>query len=312
VIHLNACGRSASFEGDEPARATARAATAGWRELPTAHPLRALHTLDSRPAMIVTPAVPGIDGPSGLLAAHPDADVVVVHELITARYGPELAAQFVAMVELTLGMQTGSAAAAPRPVRESAASSFRAPSFRASDVFHVRLTESAAEVTNRTRHPIRVRLGLGDRRAPAQVLATWQSLVRPGASAEVGLDDAPALAGIARPAAELRHFSHDSAEVFEGGDLRVLRIELAVAGTDDEAQPDGAPREFPAGNGLDFSLTARELQRLADPASVPAVLPDYAPPPAPPPGQRDPLGALTTALGVAAGAVSSVRSEPGS
>lgn len=305
VIHLNGRGTAASIHSGAPARAAARAGVTDWYEQAHPHPERTLHTLDSRPSVIVVPAVGGAGELTRLAAAHHDADIVVVHDRVADNHGGALARQIFAMVELALGVSSAAAAPAATPPPRPPSLD---PAIRASDVLHVRLTDTGVEVTNRTAQHIGVRLGIGDGRSPDAVLATLENHLPPGDSRATLLDGAPALDGLARPAAVLRHWSHGSAEVYEGGDLRVLRIQLVLGGPDDEP---GQPREFSVGNGLDFSLTARELRSLDRTAPQPQVLPAPAPA-APPAPSHDLLEALSAAAAVAAGALSSARTAPGS
>ena len=295
VVHLNGRGRAASLHTATPARHAARAAT-GWHEVAAPRPGRVLATLDSRPAIIVVPAVPTFGDLNDLVAAHPDADVVVLRDTVAQEHGPAVAQQIFAMVELSLGV----AAALPDSGEPAGPRASTRSPFRASDVLHVRLTDSAVEVTNRTAQPIVVRVGLGDRREPNTVLATVQNALDPGTHQRTPFDGAAALDGVRSPRAELRHWSHGDAEVYEGGHLRVLRIQ-ATLGDDQNFLT------LPVGNGLDFSLTARELRALDPSREAVEVLPEPAPP-APLVHSVDLLGRLSDALAVAAVALSPVRS----
>ncbi|GIF62513.1 hypothetical protein Ais01nite_05480 [Asanoa ishikariensis] len=127
---------------------------------------------------------------------------------------------------------------------------------RASDVIHVRLTDIAVEVTNRTRQRVRMRVTLG---SATDAHAVFETRLGPDESHTEPTDAVPAVAALTPPSAVLRHWSHESAEVYEGGDRRIVRVETSLLDADDHvlvARTDEPP------NGLSFSITARDLKAL--------------------------------------------------
>lgn len=145
------------------------------------------------------------------------------------------------------------------------------PAIRASDVVHVRLTDGAVELTNRTAQHVAVRITLGSQRDPSHARAEFTAQLRPGAAYVEPTAAVPAIADLTAPAAVLRHWSHGSAQVYEGGERRILDVEVAIR---DDAGTTVASQVYPAGNGLDFSLTARALGRLVGSPPARPVLPE--------------------------------------
>lgn len=316
VVHLNGRGTPASaVHSGVAGRVLARSAAPEWREFAHARPERSLHTLTSRPGAVVAAVPPGSTAAARLVADHPDADVVLVVDRAHARHGATVAAQVAAMIELAFSLgapnaappdESGSAGvteadAAPPPAPISATPADPAadlPGIRASDVVHVRLTADALELTNRTAQRLRLRVALGSATAPDRVSAVFACElapreVRSEATALVG-----GLAGIAPPVAVLRHWSHESEEVFEGGEQRILEFGVAVL---DEAGAVRAERTYRPGNGLDFFVTARDLTALMGRPVTASVLPEPAAATATGSAPPDLLGALGTALAVGAG-----------
>lgn len=294
VEHLNGRGSSGSTnKGGIPARAAARSAVSDWRERATPTPERALHQISSRPAVLVCPVPPGSADASHIVAEHPDSDIFLLFDVAHARHGTYVAQQVASVVELALGLEVAQPAHAnpadaepsTGPVEtktERAANSAapvtgedaELPSVRASDVVHARLTGTAVEVTNRTRQQIRIRVGLGAAAVPTTVLAVFEAVLGPDESIAELTGSIAALEGLTSPQAVLRHWSHGSAEVYEGGDQRILQVEIAVLDRDGEVR---AQRIYDAPNGLDFSVTARILSGLVGNSIGAPVLPEPAP-----------------------------------
>ncbi|MBN0038892.1 hypothetical protein JN535_01735 [Cellulosimicrobium cellulans] len=313
VEHLNARGVAGSaIRTDAAGRAAARSATAAWHERADPRPERALRT-GRRPAAIVATLPPGSVDAARVVADHPDADVVLVLDRVHARHGAALARQVATMVEIAFDLATmlpedgsrstgadasGSAPKAPPPARTPPDG--LAP-LRASDVLHARLTDTAVEVTNRTRQNVRCRVVLGAAEAPDVGRAVLEVVLGPDASSTEPTAGVGAVADLAPPTAVLRHWSHTSTEVYEGGDLRILQVELDVL---DATGAVRATRAYDAGNGTDFAVTARDLGSLLGRASARPVLPDPAPSPVVPvPAPDDLLATFARSLAVGATAL---------
>lgn len=295
VEHLNGCGTSGSAVHSAIAsRSAARASVNGWRERPAPRPERALHALSSRPALIVLPVSPGNLTASEVVGDHPDADIVLVFDAAHARHGAAVAQRVASMVELALGVTL----ALPEELPESSLASRRTseppvaravaveatvgmpdsaatlPEVRASDIIHVRLTDTALELTNRTRQRIGLRITLGCATEPRRVRAVFETLLEADQSSAEPTSSVAAVADLAAPTAVLRHWSHGDAEVYEGGDRRILTVDVMVL---DARREVGARREFDVPNGLDFAVTARDISALIGRADATVVLPDPAP-----------------------------------
>ncbi|GGM63144.1 hypothetical protein ACFFX1_14335 [Dactylosporangium sucinum] len=301
VEHVNGRGAAASAaQPGIPARAGLRAAVVQWRERAEPRPERSLHTLSARPAVIVMAVPPGSAEAPAVVAAHPDADVVLVFDAVHARHGAEVARQVAALIELAAGVGQSAPAARPAPPAPSVAP----PAVRASDVIHLRLTDTALELTNRTRERVRLRVTLGSTAAPGEPRAAFETQLRPQECHAEPMSAAPGMAELTPPTAVLRHWSHGSAEVYEGGERRILRVEASVLDPDDRVR---ATRTYDATNGLDFSVTARDLEALLGGRAElfaevrPRAVPD-------PP--RDVLAALESALRVGATALAVLDRPP--
>ncbi|HEX8518462.1 MAG TPA: hypothetical protein VF667_02605 [Pseudonocardia sp.] len=305
VEHLNGRGAAGSAaHGGLPARAAARASAPGWRERAEPRPERALRVLPSRPAVVVVPVPPGSAGAPAVVEDHPDADVVLVFDAVHARHGAAVAQQVGSVVEMALGVELslpgGGAppARGPRtvPVPPARAAPGGPPAIRASDVVHVRLTDTALELTNRTRHRVRLRATLGSASDPDRARAVFEATLEPGGSRSAPTRSVAALAGLDPPVPVLRHWSHTSAAVYEGGDRRIVRVETAVL---DTAGGVRAVRTDDAPNGLDFAVTARDLAALVGQGAG-AALPEPAPVRTAPRLGRDLFAAFASALAVGA------------
>jgi hypothetical protein len=314
VEHVNGRGSQGSaVHSNLPARAAARAGATQWRERVEPRPERSLHGLVSRPAVIVVPVPPGSADAATVIPAHPDADIVLVFDAAHARYSATVARQVARMVELAFGVETSLAGqeTASRPARSGPATgrSISAgplggpaattterigslPAIRASDVIHVRLTDTALELTNRTSHCVRLRIALGSAAEPGQVHAVFEARLEPGVSLAEPTD---AVADLAPPTRVLRHWSHESAEVYEGGDRRILRVEASVLAADGRIH---AAHAYEARNGLDFSVTAGDLKALLGSEAARAFHFDVAPSRVVTPPPRDLFVAFESALTV--------------
>lgn len=333
VEHVNGRGAAGSaLHSGLPARAAARTAVTDWREIANPRPERSLHRLSSRPSLLVVSVPPGSADAAALVADHPDADIVLVFDAVHARHGAEVARQVGSMVELALGVELsgpedetpdvpGAPSVEDRPsgdgAREggaltragndsvtrsdpprSAAPAEALPPVRASDVIHVRLTDTALELTNRTRQRVRCRIGLGSTEATEGARAVFSAPLDPGEAHVEPTGSIAEIAGLATPEPVMRTWSHSRAEVYEGGERRIRYVEITVL---DETGSECATRTYPAPNGLDFSLTGRDLATLL--GREPAVTVPTRPAPARAPAVSAPdiLAALRSALDTGAG-----------
>ncbi|MEV4510687.1 hypothetical protein AB0K00_17165 [Dactylosporangium sp. NPDC049525] len=309
VEHLNGRGSQGSAgHADLPARAAARAGATQWRERAEPRPERALHGLVTRPAVIVVPVPPGSADAAAVIAAHADADVVLVFDAAHARYSATVAREVARTVELAFGVETSladrqstdrparSAPATEKPVPAGAPAATERigefPAIRASDVIHVRLTDTTLELTNRTRHRVRLCVALGSAVEPGRARAAFETLLEPGMSLAEPTD---AVADLAPPTRVLRHWSHGSAEVYEGGDRRLLRVEASVLAADGRTH---ASRAYEPRNGLDFSVTAGDLKALLGSGAARTFQFDVAPPRVVARAPRDLFVAFESALSV--------------
>ncbi|GAA1856912.1 hypothetical protein ACFQZV_02975 [Microbacterium koreense] len=314
VVHLNGRGsRASAVHSGIAARVTLRSASTEWREFPHAHPERALHTLTSRPAAIVAAVPPGSVEAARLIVDHPDADVILVFDRAHARFGKGVAEQIGSIVELAFGVNlddddgeppadTVDTASVVEPtsgiedVADSATDDL--PPIRASDVVHVRLTSSTLELTNRTAQTLDVRVALGAASDPDVALAEFRATLAPGDTRIETTTDIPALRGIEPPHTVMRHWSHESEEVYEGGEQRIHAFQLEVRRTDGTV---AAARRFRPGNGLDFFVTARELTAVIGRPLARSILPEPDPGSAATAPPRDIMAALAAALAVGEG-----------
>ncbi|MET0811674.1 MAG: hypothetical protein ABWY03_01380 [Microbacterium sp.] len=306
VEHLNGRGTLASTTHSGIAgRVLARSAAPAWHELVFERPERSLHELTSRPAAIVASMPPGTLDAARLIADHPDADVFLVFDRAGAQHGAAVAQQVSAMVELafSIGATTApSTAAEPEPLPPTAPSAPQddeLPPIRAADVVHVRLTSDALELTNRTRLHLRARVSLGSARDPHTTRAVFEAPLAPGEVHAAPTAGAEGLAALTPPIAVLRHWSHESEEVFEGGEQRILEFGVQVLDSDGAVCAEGTYRP---GNGLDYFVTARDLTGLLGRSLAPRILPQPAPAVASD-VPVDLLGALASAVAVGAGAL---------
>ena len=322
VEHINSRGLAGSVvQSTVAARAALRAEVVEWRKQADPRPVKALRELSSRPSLIVLPVPPGSADAGAVVADHPDADVVLVFDAVHAAHGRGLAQQIYSMVELALGVEVELARASSDSAHGANGanganvpdSTERAESplgadpvngaggdptpLRASDVVHVRLTDSDLEITNRTRQRVKVRVGLGSKREPDRVLAVFEGAVEPGQTHAEPTAAVAAIDQLDPPRPVLRHWSHSSSEVYEGGERRIVEVELSLAEVPGQGRAAG---RFTAPNGLDFSVTARELAALSGRTDASAVLPEPVPPVDRASGV-DLLEALWSALGVGSG-----------
>lgn len=286
VEHLTGRGSRGSITyGAAPARATARTAVNDWRERAADRPERAVHTLAVRPAIIVAAVPPGSADAAALVADHPDADIVLVLDAVHARLGATSAARVAVLVETALGVQLdldasgdnsdgADAFAESTPIASDAAAIPPVgdlPALIASDVLHVRLTDIAVEATNWTRLRARVRVALGARTDPGHALAELDMLLEPGDARRIPTSDLSAITALTPPEAVLRHWSHEDAEVYEGGERCLAQVTVSVL---DDAGTERATKAYPVPNGLDFSLISRDLSALLGRTSTTPALPD--------------------------------------
>lgn len=312
VVHLNGRGTPGSaVHSGIAGRVLARAASPEWREFPHARPERALHTIGGRPGAIVAAVPPGSAAAAQLIADHPDADVVLVIDGAHARHGAAVAQQVASMIELAFSLgappapERAAEPAAPDPAPDADATEQPAPDpapdlpgIRASDVVHVRLTADALELTNRTAQRLRLQVALGSAAAPGDHRAVFACELEPQQARIEPTAAVPGLADLVPPVAVMRHWSHESAEVFEGGEQRVLEIRVALLDGSGQVR---AERAYRPGNGLDFFVTARDLTALLGRPVGRSVLPEPSVLPPSGPAPRDLLGAFGTALAVGAG-----------
>lgn len=285
VEHLNARGSSGSaLHSSIPARATARGAVTDWRERAEPRPERALHALASRPAVIVLTAHDAA-GIGVLVADHPDADIVVVVDLVSVRHGDRLTHRLTAVTESALAVQLALAQPPAQAVRAPGVTAPppRAPrdglaALKASDVIHARLTGDTLELTNRTGLTVQATVALCDAAAPERIVADVSIALAPGQETTIHDDEIPAIAALPGPHAVLRHWSHEDAEVFEGGRRHIAEVTIAVVAADGTVF---ARHGYRASNGLSFSLTSREIGVLLGRAANAPALPEPDERPAP-------------------------------
>jgi hypothetical protein len=247
---------------------------------------------------------PGRAEAAAVIAAHPDADLVLVFDALHARYGATTAGQVASLVELAMSVgESLNRRADESPPRRSAArpqaDTDGLPAVRASDVVHLRLTDKTLELTNRTHQRVRLGVTLGST-DDERVRAVFEALLGPGEKHTEPVDAAPALARLAPPTAVMRHWSHCSAEVYEGGQRRILAVEAAVLDADDRVF---ATRTYESPNGLDFAMTARDLRTLLGRQAATPQLFTHAQAPAKTAASRDLFAALESALRVGADAL---------
>lgn len=321
VVHLNGRGTPGSaVHSGIAGRVLARSASPQWREFPHARPERSLHTVTSRPGAIVVAVPPGSTAAAQIIVDHPDADVILVIDRAHARHGAAVAQQVASMIELAFSL---GASTEPEPTpadvepeepktpepetpESEAPQEPQAPEdpvpdlpgIRASDVVHMRLTSDALEVTNRTAQHLRLRVSLGSAADPTDVRAVFACDLAPREARTAPTSAVEGLAGIEPPVAVMRHWSHESVEVFEGGRQRVLEFHVTVL---DAAGDVRAERAYRPGNGLDFFVTARDLAALLGRSVARSVLPEPAVLEASGAPPKDLLGALASALAVGAG-----------
>ena len=99
----------------------------------------------------------------------------------------------------------------------------------------------------------------------------FEARLEPGVSLAEPTD---AVADLAPPTRVLRHWSHGSAEVYEGGDRRILRVEASMLAADGRIH---AAHAYEPRNGLDFSVTAGDLKALLGSEAARAFHFDVAP-----------------------------------
>ncbi|MFD0578206.1 hypothetical protein [Dactylosporangium darangshiense] len=227
---------------------------------------------------------------------------MLIFDAAQARYSPAVARQVARMVEVAFGVETSLAdqervnsRARPAPATGRPTSTGPLGGIRASDVIHVRLTDTALELTNRTRHRVRLRIALGSAAEAGRVHAVFEARLEPGASHAEPTDP---VADLAPPTRVLRPWSHGSAEVYEGGDRRILRVEASVLAADGRTH---ATHAYEPGNGLNFSATASDLKALLGSEAVRTFHLDAAPSRAVVPAPQDVFAAFESALTVGAG-----------
>jgi hypothetical protein len=289
VEHLNAAGaQTSAYHDGFAARAVARGLVAGWRE----HSGAATAALPRRPSAVVVPVTDDPVAAVDVVAGHPDADVLLLVDVVSARRGPLVGQQVGAMVELALGART--AHRIPEPTRPLRVVTEPASAIRASDVVHIRLTDTALELTNRTRERLELRVELGSEEQ------AWLALDWTLAPGESTCPTVPGLEALEPPRPVLRRWSHSTEHVYEGGRRRIHRV--TAAAVDDAGRPRRA-RSYPAPAGLDFLLTSRELADLLGATAPRRELPEPAPTSGPAVPLFDLWGALRAALAVGASAL---------
>ncbi|GAA3634557.1 hypothetical protein GCM10022200_17250 [Microbacterium awajiense] len=310
VIHLNGRGsRGSAVHSGIAGRMLARSAVTEWREIPEAHPARALRRVEYRPAVIVFPVTAGARSVAQLVAHHPDADVVLVVDRALARFGGAVAEQIGSMVELAFSVGAQPERVVPEetggedvpvdrePVPPSDDRARDLPPILASDVVHVRLTDTTLELTNRTAQRLRARVALGAANKPGTALAQFEAALEPGDSRAAPTEAVPGLAGLTPPTSVMRHWSHESEEVYEGGEQRIVAFGIDVLDGSDTVR---ATRTYRPGNGLDYFITARDLTDLIGRPVRHSALPEPRAQRAQGAPPRDLLGSLAAALAVGA------------
>lgn len=100
------------------------------------------------------------------------------------------------------------------------------PTVKASDVIHAVLTDAGLVVTNRTSWAVDLRVRLGRADAPDADLASLDLTLRPGGSATVPVADLGVVGALPGPEAVVRHWSHETGVVFEGGERRINGVDV--------------------------------------------------------------------------------------
>ncbi|WP_424465852.1 hypothetical protein [Pseudoclavibacter helvolus] len=319
VEHLNARGRSASAsDSAAPARGHLKRGVPAWTERLSPDLEQALESLPARPAVIVHAASTLTAEIHSVLQRHPDADQLLIIDLAHHRFGVDVAAQLGAMVELAIDLRRSTTqrtapntpdTAASRDAHSDADSDAHtspapvhplgtAARIRASDVIHAGLTDRHLVLTNRTGLHVRVSAALGSALTPDVAAAQIQVDLDPGAAQQIETDRVGALAHLAAPSPVTRTWSHSTSEVYEGGERRLLALDIAVLGDDGTVS---AERRYEVPNGLDFAATAGQLRTLVGAASAGAVLPEPARGPVA--SAWDIIGALEAGMRAAASAM---------
>lgn len=268
-----------------PRNAELRAAAGRWTGREASDTVAALRSLD--PGTVVArvgaeEARPGGDADAIIEAflGAPGADVVLVIDIAAARFGASIGATVAGMIEQSfeLGMSSRAATLAgaqaevgivaglgstPASGPGSASVPQGAPTLprsllRASDVVHARLTDAAVEITNRTALTVDVAIALGDRAGDGEVLAEGEVTLRAGESLTLPSDH-PVLSQLEPPMLTMRHWSHGSEAVYEGGRQMILGVQITLHA--EHRDPVG-PRAFVCRNGLDFLATAAVLAEM--------------------------------------------------
>lgn len=271
---------------------------------------QALESLPARPAVIVHAASTLTAEIRSVLQRHPDADQLLIIDLAHHRFGVDVAAQLGAMVELAIDLRRSTTQrTAPNTPDTTASRDAHIPPapvhplgtaarIRASDVIHAGLTDRHLVLTNRTGLHVRVSAALGSALTPDVAAAQIQVDLDPGAAQQIETDRVGALAHLAAPSPVTRTWSHSTSEVYEGGERRLLALDIAVLGDDGTVS---AERRYEVPNGLDFAATAGQLRTLVGAASAGAVLPEPARGPVA--SAWDVIGALEAGMRVAASAM---------
>lgn len=124
------------------------------------------------------------------------------------------------------------------------------PALPASGIVHTRLTDSAIEITNRTPLDITIEIVLAD--AAGVSLTTLRVGLAAADAMTVPYIAVPALADRCRPVPVLRHWSHESETVYEGGDIRITELIIAADAFTEPVRKSG-------GRGLVVAAISSEL-----------------------------------------------------
>ena len=112
----------------------------------------------------------------------------------------------------------------PEPVPASAPPTPYA--LNAADTVLAVVTDSAVEVTNRSPVAVRVRVRLGAAGESGEDLGSVEAELEPHGSFRHPLAESRFLAGLEPPAAVVRHWSHETETVYEGGTIRINGLDL--------------------------------------------------------------------------------------
>ena len=163
-------------------------------------------------------------------------------------------------------------AAVPYPEPETAPAPAPVYPVTAADTVLAVLTDSTLEVTNRCPVAVRVRVRLGAAGAEARDLGAVETELAPRESASHPLQEAAFLAGLEPPGAVVRHWSHETETVYDGGTIRINGLDLRFL---DAGGGTIAVGSYGSRQGLHVGVNSPELGRALG-SSLTSVADQYA------------------------------------